>query len=573
MRLTKITIQDFRSFSSDKKAPSTEIELAPGVNYFAGANNVGKSNLLRAVELALDPRAQFNLDSDNPNDNQDFVFSSITLEFIAGPDRSKNVEHLLDRVDHYERNKVKGFVAPSLASQGIIRFVARFDGIRRIEGFLTRDSATKSGEDFHIALRLFHKVVRFVDIKSGEDLQSLLRRGFSEILGSAVGDEHAEEMKVVREAREAYINALGRMLRPVAKHVEDRMRRYVRGIEEVDLVPDVPSVEESIAHTRIFLKDTFRTALEQKGTGVRGAALLLLLSFIAESSKNTVIFGIEEPETFLHPETHRELGAGLERFTQRSDVTLLVTTHSPFIFRSTTDADRVGVFHVTKDESGRSIVVRGSLKEVRTDLFGSGELSELLEKVERVPDDAKLLLVVEGETDRSYLGLASRHLSLPLTGVHILPRGGAAGAVLEAVALGARHTPGRAVAALFDSDETGRESYKLLADRFGWKKRLGERLFVLSYDQWLDSHGVPVEAEDLFTNVTMEAFLAAAPGNDKFCTEKVKRKKTGVWHYGLDTQGKIAFVAWLAANGDEAMFEQWRTVVQHLQQIAGGTCT
>jgi putative ATP-dependent endonuclease of OLD family len=55
MRLTNVTVRNFRSFWSEKDEPSADIDLSPGVNYLAGSNNVGKSNLLRAIAFALDP--------------------------------------------------------------------------------------------------------------------------------------------------------------------------------------------------------------------------------------------------------------------------------------------------------------------------------------------------------------------------------------------------------------------------------------------------------------------------------------------------------------------------------------
>ena len=54
MRLTHIKVSNFRSFLGDH-----DFEVAEGVNYFVGPNNCGKSNLISAVELALDPDMPF----------------------------------------------------------------------------------------------------------------------------------------------------------------------------------------------------------------------------------------------------------------------------------------------------------------------------------------------------------------------------------------------------------------------------------------------------------------------------------------------------------------------------------
>ena len=53
MKLARIRIKDFRSFSGEH-----EFDVFGGVNYFVGPNNCGKSNLIRALELALDADAR-----------------------------------------------------------------------------------------------------------------------------------------------------------------------------------------------------------------------------------------------------------------------------------------------------------------------------------------------------------------------------------------------------------------------------------------------------------------------------------------------------------------------------------
>ncbi len=61
MKLTHVRIKDFRSFSGEH-----EFDVSSGVNYFVGPNNCGKSNLVRALELALDPDARYVAERDRP---------------------------------------------------------------------------------------------------------------------------------------------------------------------------------------------------------------------------------------------------------------------------------------------------------------------------------------------------------------------------------------------------------------------------------------------------------------------------------------------------------------------------
>lgn len=570
MHLTQIQIWNFRSFcTEDDSVPAAELKLQSGANFIVGPNNAGKSNLLRALAWALDPNAPFSEELDRSQQSQ--WGPAVVLEFSLGPNPRPDINRLYESVLAYEQC-VSGFQAPGPAAERKIRFYVEINKGVREEWFLHGDSWEKAtGASATTkrkkALERFHALVRYVDIQSGEDLQSLLRRGFKAILASALGDEHGKAMKVAENARLAYIEALGHVLRPIAKHAEDRLHAYVRDVQEVDLQARLPSVEDAVADAALYIRDAVMTPLDQKGTGVRGAVLLLLMSFIADSSKNVVVFGIEEPEAFLHPEAHRELGIGLDRFTMREDVSLLVTTHSPFLFRTGEDGWS-RVFLVKKNAEGRSSVQVDKGREARVDLMGSQGLASILERAEEVPEGARMILIVEGKTDQGYLELASKHLGISLGDVHILPRGSAAGAALQAVTVAARHAPGRKVVALFDSDEPGTEAYTLLSKRFGWKDKGGEGLYAWMYSQWVVASEVPVEAEDMFSSATLEAFLAG-PGHGDYCDEK-KRRKNGAWHYGFTQEGKKKLVEWLGKYGTAEMFEGWTPVLSALRGVIDG---
>lgn len=98
------------------------------------------------------------------------------------------------------------------------------------ERFATRDTLSpgkvQGRNNVRIrALDRLHQLVRFVDIKSGEDLQGIFRRGFQEVLAGALGAAHKKSMHEAAAAREAYQEALGKVLRPIATHIQDRLGR------------------------------------------------------------------------------------------------------------------------------------------------------------------------------------------------------------------------------------------------------------------------------------------------------------------------------------------------------------
>lgn len=559
MFLKSLKIKNFRSFWSDDTRPTVDIELSTGVNYFAGANNAGKSNLLRALALALDTTAHpYNADIDRPKDKRVDTQSTVTLEFaFDGKPKTSPEQTLLKYVDAYERT-VNGFKEPSFASDKRIQFYVQAGRNQLANLFLANGTGSRRGdaEKLDAALEQFRNVVRFVDIRSGEDLQSLLQRRFKEVLGNVIAEENNTKIESARKARQAYVDSLTEVLKPLAEHVGGRIRRYVKDIEAIKLTPCVTQVEDAMVGAEFVVKDAVETALEQKGTGVRGAALLMLLSFIADSSRRAVVFAIEEPESFLHPEAHRALGSGLEDFAKRPDVTVLVTTHSPFIFRGEGPSPS-SVFAVTKDRLGHSTVEPAAAALARTELMGSKVFAEFLRRADQVPDATTAVLVTEGWTDKEYIRIAAEILDVDLSGVEVVPADGASDAAFQAVTMRGLHGD-RAIAVIFDDDDEGRKARDMLTKR-NWQMKSQ----VLCYSHWVPPANVSVEAEDMFSNAMIRRFLSEV-GETGNIDGRNLRPKTEVWHYSFTEQGKKALIEWARRNARPDELSAWKAMLDHL---------
>src|SRR4051812_35393729 len=88
MRLAGIEIRDYRSIFLDGGGKPLALDLSPGMNTLVGLNNCGKSNVLRAVSLALDPQHPFDPEVDAPG-SRPFALPIITLRFGADGDRAE----------------------------------------------------------------------------------------------------------------------------------------------------------------------------------------------------------------------------------------------------------------------------------------------------------------------------------------------------------------------------------------------------------------------------------------------------------------------------------------------------
>lgn len=542
MKLSHIRIKDFRSFSGEH-----EFDVAAGVNYFVGPNNCGKSNLIRALELALDPDAPYHPERDRPARVTSMgapPTTRITLTVELGTSSPEGT--LLKRAMDYElgvrkaRNASTSGKFQTYAGNREVRMVASFGGggVRQTtfqaKGFGAASLPADSTE--HIKLEAqFRSVVRFAVVHSGEDLVSLLKGKFREILQLVISDHLKEELGKAQTARSEYLSALQQqLLEPLRSQILERVATMFPEITVAELIPDVPTVTETLSSVDVRLGDVMTTELADKGTGIRGAVLVSMLQYLAEQSKRSVVLAVEEPEAFLHPAAQEAIRGQLEDLADWTDVSLLVTTHSPYVISRSNDAC---VTELGKDRDGVTTKV-ASLRgdQSRAGLLGSlyrdAGFAHVLERSLEIPPGTSLVVVTEGYTDGYYLRLcclAAGRGDL-LDGMHFIPAGKASQVVPQAVlADAATELP---VIALLDYDENGRAAVEKLKS-FNWEpsKR------VLSLREWPETcnKNHDVEIEDLLPGSVVTA-LVAELGEDESLDGKVKCGSA--WHLQLSQSWK-----------------------------------
>lgn len=95
------------------------------------------------------------------------------------------------------------------------------------------------------------------------------------------------------------------------------------------------SLRGILESTEVVSEGSVRLPVRNRGTGFQSALALGILRFVANEEASTsanVLFAIEEPEAFLHPQTQRALARIIHSLAEQSQV--LVTTHSPTIVDS-----------------------------------------------------------------------------------------------------------------------------------------------------------------------------------------------------------------------------------------------
>lgn len=560
MKLTKVEVRNFRSlFSGD--GDSLVFELGDGMNALIGPNNCGKSNVLRAIALALDPGIEFDPERDLPPLGPK-VTTRVVCEFEVGSTGPEKT--LLKYLCQYEESA--GAKRP-YADQGILRWtVSRRAGYRQ-EQFLASGAGARTGDPALLdkAMKQFQKLYRFVLVESGDNLQRLLEGRFREILHTVIQEHLKGHFEAAERKRLGFIEDLeNELLRPLGDQILELVAELFPEVSEVSLAPHVPSIEASLSDVDVHLSDSVDSALAQKGTGVRGVVLVAMLKYLADQSQRSLVFAVEEPESFLHPGAQEDLRDDLEALSERSDVTLLMTTHSPFVVSRSPEAR---LFALAKNQDGATrIGGQADGSEPRASLLGGlfrdAALPDLLERAAELRSSARGFLVVEGWTDQQYLELACERLGRKdfLDQVEIIAAEGATKAAMQALII--RAETARPVLVLLDNDELGKSARRMLTTRFEFQNKKQ----IISYGDLFDGKAEGIEAEDLFPPQLIERFVSES---GEGVLQGKYRRSDGEWHFDLTQEAKGAIPVWLGEKVDHQALDLWGELIDRISGSVG----
>ncbi len=386
MRLESISVKNFRSITKAEKLALR----SPTV--ILGANNEGKSNLLRALVLAMEmlldrnprlpyaPRRRDSRPTGTRRFDWDRDFPVQLREVEPAPSTEFTLEFMLDEEETREFQR---------------RFSSRLGGLLPIritvnQSGRPRVTIAKQGPANATLARRAEEIAEFVAerldiqyigaVRTAEHSREVVASLVSRELASLDGDpEYEEALHKIAELRKPILARLGMAL-------TKSLQEFLPDVKSVRLeIPEDPR-RRGVLDSAIYVDDGHDTELGYKGDGMQSLAAIALAQHSTTKTKGrSMIVVIEEPESHLHPGAIHQLRDVVLRLGERHQV--VISTHSPLF------ADRADPSHNIIVRDGKARPAR-SLAEVREEL--GVQLSDNLV-------NAHLVLVVEGDHDRDAL--------------------------------------------------------------------------------------------------------------------------------------------------------------------------
>lgn len=183
--------------------------------------------------------------------------------------------------------------------------------------------------------------------------------------------------------------------------VEESLNKITNKINDILLADEKVSAQVNFDWTKLIsttfkcAKDDTDISLTQRGDGFRRLTMMSYFEMLAEENKpedRNVIFGFEEPETFLHPATQKQLYSKLKAM-QDNGYQILVTTHSPNIVSETSKNE---IIFVSKYD-GKYKLEQFEQIDIKTIVEELGIKGD--ELIFSIYENIKCLFLVEGPDD------------------------------------------------------------------------------------------------------------------------------------------------------------------------------
>jgi len=329
MQLVQFSATNYRSITSAHRITFDNVTV------LIGRNNEGKSNLLRALEAAMNLLKQHALAAPSPIRNRRLYLGDVgNVAYVWKRDfpvqfqnRRTSTQTLLKLDFHLDEDECRQFKDEIGSS---------INGLLPLEIKIGKDQEpqirlVKSGKNTTALAAKSAQIARFVANRIHFNYIPAVRTDNTTI--ELIGGLLSQELRTL-ESDQRYLDAL-KTIAELQQPILDELATRVHGPLK-EFLPSIKSVALEISESNrrfslrrdvsVVIDDGTPTLLEYKGDGVKSLAALGLLKS-QKSLTGASILAIEEPESHLHPAAIHQVNEIIRSISQTSQV--IVTTHNP----------------------------------------------------------------------------------------------------------------------------------------------------------------------------------------------------------------------------------------------------
>lgn len=348
MKIKSISIENFRSI---KNATINFNEITALV----GENNAGKTAILRALNSVFNYEYENEFFLNSMHRYWKKTITKITIIFEEVPEK-----------EIYMNKKKDGILR--------LRFQYSYSKSRngRTLCCLIDNEKVNVDENFILELK---KDIDFVYIpanRGGKDLTW----SESSILARVV----KAYLQDYTRNRDLLSNQVARMAKSIHKQVLTKLESELSQLNMVDDFGNYKlSFRESIDYKifldqiNLYLDDEESMPVSEYGSGVKSLTVIALHRMLAKLNNVSIILGIEEPETNLHPQAQKKFIASLKDKRQDCETQAIFATHSTVIVDALDHQDIVLVRREKDEKRG----FHSSTSQLPVDFWTLHNIAEL----------------------------------------------------------------------------------------------------------------------------------------------------------------------------------------------------
>lgn len=334
MRIKSFTIENYRSIIEAYK-----IELNQGLTVLVGKNNEGKSNILRALNIAFEvitklkdgldihkyfQRNYYSLsDSDRwYNWKRDFP---ITKQSSKKFKNKKTIFNLTFLLDENERSEFYECIGSSCNEY--LPFIIRFDNKNSIEVDIPKKSYAGRGNFKEKKEKIAEFIANHFDTiyipairtdkLSIDIISNIIQKGLNSSLDK--DQEYSNALNIIK-------NKYDDIAKKTEEQIALNLKSFIPNFKSIEIDINSRQSNRIFINPQIRINDGVTTLLEYKGDGLKSLVALGIMNSLKTGS---ITVAIEEPESHLHPDAIRKLKMVIENIAKNQQV--IITTHSPIM--------------------------------------------------------------------------------------------------------------------------------------------------------------------------------------------------------------------------------------------------